>query len=453
VPGHGVYRLDDVLPPDNVLFSKRLQEAGYATGLFGKLHVSGRMFESAHRHPNDGFDEYEWCMETSLHLDSPYNGYAHWLRARDPQFYRRLQREGRAVTHIPRKLHMTHWAAERTIDFIRRHAAGSERRGGAVPFFCGMSVFDPHNPYDGYPPEMRERVSTVALPPVLHDRRGDPPVAVVRERADSYLGGIDAFSDDDIREMRVGYHAAVALIDLEVGRVLDELDAQGIAGNTLVIFTSDHGDMLGDHDLLVKGGFFYDAGVRVPLLARWPGRIGAGTVVSAPVQPSDIAHTALAAAGIPGNGIAHAGNDLVSLGSPESIPGTDQALCLYRNSGINGTTRTWDPPIHGTMLVAGGHKLVLYHSAPGQRAGLVSENPRRDGGELYHLEADPQELNNLWNQPHAAEIKADLMGRLLDWMVHTEITELGSRGGTLEPGSDQRVTNTLSPGRNGEPGR
>jgi len=79
LPGHGVYKLHDILPEDQILFSRRLQQRGYHTALYGKLHVSGRIYEASRRHPQDGFDSYEWCLESMLSMDSPFNGYAPWL--------------------------------------------------------------------------------------------------------------------------------------------------------------------------------------------------------------------------------------------------------------------------------------------------------------------------------------------------------------------------------------
>jgi len=157
VPAHGVQRLHDVLPDEETLFPLHLQRLGYTTALFGKLHVSGRIKEEKERHAQDGFDIYEWCMEASISLDSPFNGYSRWLKEQDSGFHERLRALGRKLTHTPREYHMTHWAAERTIDFI-------EHDSGEKPFFCLMSVFDPHNPYDGFPLEYLGRVDQAKLP-------------------------------------------------------------------------------------------------------------------------------------------------------------------------------------------------------------------------------------------------------------------------------------------------
>ena len=72
--GHGVYRLHDTLPDDQVLLPAHLQGLGYQTALVGKLHVSGRVVEAERRHPHDGFERYEWCIDPQIHLDSPFNG-------------------------------------------------------------------------------------------------------------------------------------------------------------------------------------------------------------------------------------------------------------------------------------------------------------------------------------------------------------------------------------------
>ena len=160
VTSHGVYRLHDILPENEVLFTKYLHDAGYRTALFGKLHVSGRIYEAEHRHPNDGFDEYQWCMEPGIHMDSPLNGYSRWLKEINMDFYRELKEKGRKLKHIPVEFHFTHWAAEQAVRFI-------ENSGNEQPFFCMMSVFDPHNPYDDYPEDMLEFIEEDGIPEPL----------------------------------------------------------------------------------------------------------------------------------------------------------------------------------------------------------------------------------------------------------------------------------------------
>jgi arylsulfatase A-like enzyme len=262
IQGHGVYRLYDHLPEDQILFTEWLQQAGYSTALFGKLHVSSIAFEENSRNTHDGFDIYEWCLEHSFNMDSPFNGYVKWLKVVNPTFFGRLYRERRNLLHIPREVHLTHWAAERTIDFIRSHALSSQ------PFFCMMSVFDPHDPYEDYPLEMGDVINPKDIPaPLILEGEPDRSPKVLQRIRQEAISPLPPDSPlDAIRKARLGYHASIALIDLEFGRVLDTLKQAGVAENTLVIFVSDHGDLLGDHQQFGKGAALYDPCVRVPLI-------------------------------------------------------------------------------------------------------------------------------------------------------------------------------------------
>lgn len=420
--GHGVGRLYDVLPDTEMLFPARLRAAGYQTALFGKLHVSSGVHEQTQRHPHDGFDIYEYCIEASVGMDSPFNGYVRWLEARDPAFLAELRARRRGLKFIPRTLHLTHWAAERTIDFLRR--AGPDQ-----PFFCMMSVFDPHNPYDQYPAEYAARVAAAQLPPVLPPALGDGAIdgaiyALEQERRLSYLGPADSFTAEDILAMRRGYYASLALIDDEVGRVLAALEETGLAENTLVIFTSDHGDSLGDHGLFVKGVHLYDEAVRVPLLMRWPERLPAGQRIAPPVQLHDLAATILAAAGLPVPAEMD-GADLLPLAAGGAPP-HDYVYCAYRNSGINDAKHYFDPPLASTMIRDAQHKLVIYHGVPAAAAPPALQ--------LFDLQADPHEQRNLAGDPAHGGTLARLLAALIDWLDRQAGARLG-RGGEALPGA------------------
>jgi len=423
LPGHGVYKLHDILPEDEICFTRRLQQRGYHTALFGKMHVSGRIFEESRRHPNDGFDVYEWCLEAMLSMDSPLNGYAPWLEKQNPEFHDRLKAEGRKLLHHPRELHLTHWAAERTIDYIRSAPKDT-------PFLCKMSVFDPHNPYEDYPPEMLDYVDTKGIAQPVRRPKGEKrPQGILRERDHSYLGGFDEFTPEDFHKMRVGYFASIALFDQEVGRVLQALEESGQAGNTLVIMTSDHGDMLGDQELLVKGGFFYDPCVKIPLILRWPGRIPAGKRSAELAQIHDLAATVLAAADFSADDLHQWMPEALDL-TPVAggSKGHERAICCYRNSGISDQGEAWDPPLHCTMFRDDRFKLNVYH---GERLG-----------ELYDMKEDPQEIDNLWDSPDHREVRLHLTEQLLEWMFSHELSN-DARGGQALPDPRKRLVNAL----------
>lgn len=420
LPGHGVYKLHDILPDDQVLFSKRLQRLGYETSLVGKLHVSGLWHEAETRHLNDGFEHYHWCIDPGLNFDSRYNSFARWVKKKDPAFYERLTKEGKSLRHFPAELHFTRWAAETTIDLI-------EHRDRERPFFVMMSLFDPHDPYFDHPLESRDMVidEKISEPqPVPEDKDRPDGIRREMEKSASIKEKSPTFRES-IHELRKGYYASIAFLDQEVGRVLSHLDREGLAENTLVIFLSDHGDMLWDRGLFSKGAFFYDASVRVPLLMRFPGKIPTGARVKGPVQQLDIAATVLAAAGFDREKLQKTmpdSMDLVSLirRGRDYDNYRDYAVCMYRNTGYGPGHKYFDPPIHATMFRDERFKLNVYHGSADGR-GLE--------GELYDMQNDPQETRNLWSDPQQAGVKMRLMGRLIDWMFEHDLRYLGSRGG------------------------
>ena len=421
VPGHGVYRLHDILPDSEVLLPKRLQSQGYETALVGKLHVSGLWHEAEVRHPHDGFEHYDWCIDPGLNFDSRFNTYARWVEKRDPQFYERLKREGKGLRHFPAELHFSTWAAETTIDRIKH-------RDRERPFFIFTSLFDPHDPYFDYPPEAAKQVDRGAIappPPAPDDPARPDGVRREFEKSQAMLRGAPDYQDG-AKAMRVGYHAKIAFLDEQLGRVLACLDQEGLAGTTLVVFVSDHGDMLFDRGLFAKGGFFYDASIRVPLLVRWPGKIEAGTRVPQLVQLTDITGTLLAAAGLDRpqlDSIEPHSMDLVELARLgdryERLRGW--AVCVYRNTGYGPGGTYYDPPIHCTMFHDGRYKLNVYHNR--------RVDDTRCDGELYDLRADPLETRNLWRSADHADAKATLLQRLMNWTVDHDVHAWGSRGG------------------------
>jgi arylsulfatase len=422
VPGHGVYRVHDTLPAGEVLFTERLRlEAGYHTGLFGKLHVSGRVEEEKKRHPNDGFEVYEWCLEASVGMDSRFNGYVEWLRKKSPEFVAELRQKKRGVLHHPEEFHFTTWAAERTIAFLKA------QKGAVRPFFCLMSIFDPHDPYQDHPPSARERIERDRIPKPITRRQA--PACVRLEQEGCYLGRVAEFSAEEIQEIRFGYAASLAFADLQIGRVLEALDGSGMAENTLVIFISDHGDQLGDHGLFVKGVGLYEPCVGVPLILRWPGRVPAAKRCDALVQGHDIASTCLSAAGLDARKLCPESEDLVSA-IENGHTTREAAIAVYRNSGVNSQGVFWDPPMHSTMARNERYKLILY-TCEGQ-----SEL------ELFDLETDPEERHNLAGFAQHCDVELSLLGSIATFLQR-EVAMLPARENPSIPDPSQMLQNRL----------
>jgi arylsulfatase len=433
ITGHGVYQLYDNLPEDEVLFPARLRERGYQTALIGKLHVSSIDREAYHRHPNDGFEIYEPCNEGPLRMDAPYQAYARWLKERNAGFYERYKREGRQVGHVPEACHFTTWAAERTEHFL-------ETRDASRPFCAFMSLFDPHNPYDNHPESAEDLVDPDDLPPPLtRETKGSPePEDLHRERTGSYLGQFDGFNAGELRDMRHGYQVAVAFADRAFGRVLRKLDELGLREDTLVVMLSDHGDMLGDHRLFVKGAFFYDPAVKVPLIMRWPARLPSGRVISSLVSNLDVAATILDAAGFAEEEIvscAPESHSLLPLAEGRLTSVREEVVSVFRNSGLSNEPSGnpyWEPPIHATMLRHGRWKIWVYHG--GEDRDWTAQ------GCLFDMIDDPCELENLFDDPAHAGVRRDLTDRLMNWFVRQQLQFGGRAGRTF---SQVKIMNTL----------
>jgi len=199
----------------------------------------------------------------------------------------------------------------------------------------------------------------------------------------------DLAGEEGLREYAAIYHGMVKYIDDQVGRILKKLDERGLAQNTLVIFTTDHGDMVGAHGCVGKSVFgFYDDLVRIPLLMRLPGKIPAGTVVKQPVSQIDFMPTILDYLGQPAPEKIH-GRSLRPLIEGRDVPWRDYAFCQRANQG--------------RMLRTERYK-YCFRSKPQAVA-------------LYDLQADPHEDRNLADDPaHAATVR-QMHRRLLEVMA------------------------------------
>ncbi len=403
LPRHGVDHIAAPLAKEHAMFPERLRDAGYRTGLVGKLHAQAAGIERERRHPRDGFDAYELYYGGGAMMDSPLNAYAPWLRERRPDVFDRLVEHEKAAGPIPAEVHMNAWAAERAEAFLKGGADDGARLPGeaAPPWFLMVSVFDPHNPYDDHPPEAEARVDASALPPLIPATPGAWPPGLRRHAEDNYFARFEDLSAEEVHRMRVGYHAEVGMIDDLVGDLLAMLDARGLADDTLVLFLSDHGDLLGDHGLMVKGPAVYDANLRVPAIVRWPGRVEAGTRHAEPVQLNDLTATLLNAAGVAA--------DLPDAIDPLGPHRREIAINAYRNSGLGAGHRPHDPPVHLTCATDGRWTLGRYHPGSGDPADL--------GTQLFDRETDPDQLRDLADDPAGADARVRLDAAVDDFLA------------------------------------
>jgi arylsulfatase len=409
---HGLWANGVPLPQHEQFFTRTLADNGYDCGLVGKLHLAACFRGRTEPRYDDGFSYFKWAHDPTH--GSPENAYHRWLEREYPDLYkaassRGFGREGHNAVGfdtMPVEAHYTRWVAEDTIRFLR---APDSERDTEKPFFLWANFFDPHHPFVA-PQEYLDRYDAAMLPvPVGATEAPDKKPPILAEASQkSYAGfarGYAEYTPDEIRETVRAYYAMVSFIDDEVGRILDTLEVLGQRENTLVIFGSDHGEMLGDHQLMLKGPMMYEGAVHVPLIVNWRGMLPTAERREGFVSLVDIAATCLDAAGLPDMQRSQ-GTSLLPIARGEAA-GRDYALCEYRNSG-----HPYDPPVHVTMLRRGEHKLVVHHGEPA--------TARNRTGELFDLEADPNELTNLWVEPDSRALRTELQEYLLDALVGIE---------------------------------
>lgn len=428
---HGLWANGVSLPAEEVSLPSALREAGYRTGLVGKFHLTacydGRSeerscgsdgdvpthsFESDSEEPSDyGFDWVRWAHDPGHR--SPKNAYHGWLRGRHPDLFAEASKEQgggsagseRSLFHLmPSEAHYSSWAAEEAVDFIVSSRAGER-------WLLWVNFFDPHHPFVA-PKEYLEaaagREQSVLIGSVLDLE--DRPGILRRASERSYAGVARGFQDYQPKELahaRVAYWAMVDLIDEQVGRILKAAEAAGDVDDLLVLFTRDHGEMLGDHGLMLKGPMMYEGAVRVPCIVRWPGHLDAGKRVAGLMGVLDLASTISEAADLaPPRG--NVGRSLLSVGGGTGEP-HKRVFAEYRSSG-----HPYEPPVWTTMVREGRYKLVLWHGNP--------DDDLSDAGELYDLELDPEERVNLWSNGEVVAVRAELVAKVADCLA------LGGRG-------------------------
>jgi arylsulfatase A-like enzyme len=392
------------MPDDEVLVTRMLADEGYTCGLAGKLHISsahpGRSTDAhTERRIDDGYAEFHWSHDTGAHW--PTNEYHHWLNQRGVEYDRTpVEGSDHVTTAVPAEHHQTTWCAERTIDFIESNE-GRDR-----PWLYSVNPFDPHPPFDPpreYLEPYLDALDAVPLPNYRSDELEDKPVLDDLRTAQGFQDDwYPEMNDDDHRLVRAAYWAMCDLIDDQVARMLDALEDTGQRTETLVIFMSDHGTMLGDHGVYRKGPYMYEPAVRVPLVVSGPG-VREGVDSDALVELSDIAPTLLDAAGVETPDRVQT-ESLWPLLSGESDPDDHREDVYCEHYDSMGAYEDHTIP-HGTMVRTEQYRLVRWH--------------RLDTGELYDLESDPEEQRNRWDDPDYSEVKMQLLERLSDRMFET----------------------------------
>jgi len=273
------------------------------------------------------------------------------------------------------------------------------------PFFLAVGFFRPHTPYvapkepyfDYYPREEMPIIEGV------EDDQADIPAAALA----SYKKNRSELSDERQRECVQAYYASVSFMDAQVGRVVDALDRLGLAENTIIVFTSDHGYHMGEHGLWQKMSLFEES-ARVPLLIVAPGVTPKGGVAKAPVSQVDLFQTLAELCGVEAPPKLQ-GQSLVPMLKDPSATGRGWALTQVSRGGGN---RANAPSARNAAGAARGQRRFFGYSLRTPRWRYTEWDEGRRGRELYDHDADPRDLTNLADDPAHAETIAELSQQL-----------------------------------------
>ena len=370
------------IPAGLPTFPKVLRDAGYQTKAVGKMHFTPTYLDV-------GFDDLVLAEQagTGRYEDD----YHRWLRnegvfdridlmdqvkeyrSAAPQDY--WDTVGAMVSNLDDPHHSTTWIGDRSVETIENWSNGGN--------LLMASFIKPHHPFD--PPEPWSEMydpnalsllpgyTEESLPHDLAFHKGFFPNAELTE--------------EKIRLATAYYYATISHIDHQVGRMVQRLKDAGLYENTIILYNSDHGDYVGYHHQLLKGGYMYEPLIKVPLIIKYPNQSNAGTVSKALVNTIDVGPTLLK----------HAGCEV-----PQIMEGEDLEL-LTDDSGKRKLMFAEAGRGSGYMVRSHTRKLLLCD---------------RDERSLYFdLEADPYEMNNLYGDPVYKEEIDEFRAALMRWAL------------------------------------
>lgn len=421
---HGAWTLGTKLDEKVPTLGDNLLAQGYHTALIGKAHFqplkSTEEYPSLESHPivRDldfwkkydkrfyGFDQAELARN---HTDEAHVGqhYALWMEEKGFKDWSKhfenwfgnihySEPQQKAQKHrwsIPQEYHYNTWIAERSINSIRKSKKSNK------PFFLWSSFFDPHpsylvpepwasmyDPNKITVPEGRAGEHENNPPPLKMTQEENPDYSEFRESGHQIHGCYQhKFTKEDLAKDIAIYYGMISFMDHSIGQILDALESEGLEKETLVVFTSDHGHYYGHHDLMTKGPFHYDDGIKVPFIASQPGKLPQGKENNSLLSLIDLAPTFLDFLNEKSSPIMSGVSLKEDFLNPDKST-RDHLLVEMRHEYNN---------LHLKTYIDERYKLTVYKG--------------HDYGELRDLEKDPGEFENFWDHPDYQQVKAKLM--------------------------------------------
>lgn len=397
---NGVCQNFQWISPETPTIAELFNEAGWKTAAIGKMHFypwdnpesfQDRIIAEDKRHVFLNDDWTKFLHEQGYERDHPHR-------------VKEYDQTGASFTSpLPEEMHIDSFIGSEAVKWLK----SSPRK----PFFCWVSFNSPHDPYD--PPEpLSSLYDDILLPEPIgsFDDLKDKPDYLKKNLSQwsnnpLFMAKLENLPKEKFMEWRKKYYATISLIDKQIENILKTLDEQNLTDETLIVFSSDHGDLLGDHGLPFKNNFF-EGSLGVPLIIRGPG-VTPGTRNKTPVNWADLFSSFLSAADI-------------------RVPDHSQGLditAVFSNPELIMTDISYSELNDKAMIMKDQYKLI--YGADGR-------------GELYNLKEDPHEQMNLFDNISYSEICRNLINRMLQIQLsHSSVRRFG--GGT-HPAIPERET-------------
>lgn len=377
----GTFDLGPMMPHNGNSYADVLARNGYRTHAIGKCHFTPD--HSALR----GFQSRR--SQEECQADPQRDDYIAWLKERGYDTYEVHGARGEMyyipqISSLPANVHPTAWIAAQSIQFIRENA------DGAKPWCLFSSFIHPHPPL-APPKPWHKLYRTPDMPlPIRPDNRMEHWTWINRlqNRYKYRDRGIDL---NLVRTIKAYYYATISFIDYQIGRILETLEAAGQLDNTLILYSSDHGELLGDFDCFGKRSM-HDGSSRVPLIIRYAPRFDPGRKCTTAVSLVDVFPTLLGAAELSADGIELDGVDLA-----EVPANSDDKRTVY--------SQFCEGPKAIVMAVSEDWKYVY-------SAGDQSEF-------LYDRRSDPLECTNVAASPSVQITRNEMKRGLLEFLART----------------------------------
>ncbi|MHA1784466.1 MAG: sulfatase family protein [Promethearchaeota archaeon] len=431
---HGVRCNGINLNPKIPTFTDALRKAGYHTCSIGKIHLNwygtpwSRKYYSHEQlivsiytpkekrrpipNPYYGFKEYEIVLG---HGDAVGGDYLDWVEERSPEYLELIKKRATRLfdqilydSPIPENIYHTNYIKERTISFLEKYSQGYYSN---KPFFLHCSFPDPHHPVCP-PGKYREMYhpDKITISSTLNEINNLQEHDVLKNYVNVYRRArLRETNEKELRKFQAYTYGVLSLIDHAIGEILAALKSFGLEENTMIVFTSDHGDLMGDHGVIFKGPAHFQGLIKVPMIWKIPDITPEGAVSESLVNSIDIPTTILNVLGIrekyhsPGM----QGHDLMPVLRNPSVKVRDNCIIEEDEDAHKATKQGIYRDIRVRTMITERYRMTVYE-------GFMNT------GDLYDLKEDPLEKNNLWHDKKHENIKNNLLKKMLHEILNLQ---------------------------------